>query len=57
MRNAIAIVSGVVLIASLLVGCESGAVTNNESSRLSFAISFPEELSPEALDGRVLLVI
>ena len=57
MRNAIAIVSGVVLIASLLVGCETGAVANNESSRLSFAISFPEELSPEALDGRVLLVI
>ena len=57
MRNAIAIVSGAVLIVSLLVGCESGAAPNNESSRLSFAISFPAELSSEPLDGRVLLVI
>ena len=57
MRNAFAIVSGCVLIAGLLVSCESGAAVNNETSNLSFAISFPEELSSEPLDGRVLLAI
>lgn len=57
MRNAFAIVSGCVLIAGLLVSCGSGAAVNNESSNLSFAISFPEELSSEPLDGRVLLAI
>ena len=57
MRNAIEIVSSAVLTAGLLVSCESGAAANNESSNLSFAISFPEELSSEPLDGRVLLAI
>ena len=45
------------LTAGLLVSCESGGPANNESSNLSFAISFPEELSSEPLDGRVLLAI
>ena len=57
MRNAIEIVSSAVLTAGLLVSCESGGPANNESSNLSFAISFPEELSSEPLDGRVLLAI
>ena len=57
MRNAIEIVSSAVLTAGLLVSCESGAAANNESSNLSFAISFPEELSSEPLVGRVLLAI
>lgn len=57
MRNAIEIVSSAVLTAGLLVSSESGAAANNESSNLSFAISFPEELSSEPLDGRVLLAI
>ena len=56
MRNAIEIVSSAVLSAGLLVSCENGAAANNESSNLSFAISFPEELSSEPLDGRVLLL-
>ena len=45
------------LTVGLLVSCESGGPANNESSNLSFAISFPEELSSEPLDGRVLLAI
>ena len=57
MRNAIEIVSSAVPTAGLLVSCESGGPANNESSNLSFAISFPEELSSEPLDGRVLLAI
>lgn len=57
MRNAIEIVSSAVLTAGLLVSCESGTAADNESSNLSFAISFPEELSSEPLDGRVLLAI
>ena len=57
MRNAIEIVSSAVLTVGLLVSCESGGPANNESSNLSFAISFPEELSSEPLDGRVLLAI
>ena len=56
MKNVMTILFGMAWIPTL-AGCEWGAAPQARTTGVSFAISFPEALSPEPLDGRVLLVI
>ncbi len=44
-----------VLVCASLLGCAGSDIADNV--RLTFAVSFPEEMSAEPLDGRVILVL